>query len=306
MSAIEGVTSWAPAVATKANQHTHALNSTCHQPARADKDVRMRLLLALIVALVALPAHAHELWIDPHTYRPAAGDPIVADLTNGENFEGNHLVYLPHLFDRFEIISGDEVAGVTGRLGDQPALNQPTSGTGLHIVVYQSRAETLNYAKFEKFESFAVHKGYPDIAARHVARGLERIRLKEVYTRYSKSLIGVGAARGQDRRLGLETELVALENPYTDTVADGLDVQLFFGDAPRAGAQIELFDKAPDGTVRLTVHETDAQGRATLPVTPGHTYMVNAVALREPDQRHARHRAAWETLWANLTFAVPE
>jgi len=266
----------------------------------------MRLILALVIGLLALPAQAHELWIDPHTYRPAPGDTIVADLTNGENFEGNHLVYLPHLFDRFEIISGDAVASVSGRLGDQPALDQSTLGAGLHVVVYQSRAETLNYATFEKFESFATHKGYPDIAARHAARGLELGRLKEVYTRYSKSLIGVGAAHGQDRRLGLETELVALENPYTDAVTDGLDVQLFFGDAPRADAQVELFDKAPDGAVRLTLHRTDPQGRVALPVEPGHTYMVNAVALRAPDQRHARHRAVWETLWANLTFAVPE
>ncbi len=75
---------------------------------------------------------------------------------------------------------------------------------------------------------------------------------------------------------------------------------------PRADAQVELFDKAPDGAVRLTLHRTDPQGRVALPVEPGHTYMVNAVALRAPDQRHARHRAVWETLWANLTFAVPE
>lgn len=266
----------------------------------------MRVILTLIAVLVALPAQAHELWIAPHAYQPAPDAAIVADLTNGENFEGNHLVYLPRLFDRFEIISGDNVVSVTGRLGDQPALNHTSHGVGLHIVLYQSRVETLNYASFEKFESFAVHKGYPDIAARHAARGLDPVRMKEVYTRFSKSLIGVGSAQGQDRRLGLETELVALENPYTDIMADGLDVQLFYRDDPRADAQIELFDKAPDGTVRLTLHRTDANGRATLPVKPGHAYMVNAVVLRAPDARHARHRAVWESLWANLTFAVPE
>jgi len=261
--------------------------------------------LVFILFLVTTQAHAHELWINPQDYQPAPGQRIVAHISNGEHFAGNHLVYLPRSFDRFEIITDAARTPVTSRLGDQPALNQPTQGDGLHIVAYQSTVESLDYDTFEKFASFAETKGYSDIAARHAARGLKKSRLKEVYTRFSKSLIGVGTARGADQRLGLETELVGLENPYTDLTPDGVAVQLFYRDAPRAHAQIELFDQAPDGTVHLTLHQTDAAGRAVLPVTPGHTYMANAVVLRAPAPRHAGRRAAWESLWANLTFAVP-
>lgn len=256
--------------------------------------------------LVAAPAHAHELWIDPAEYQPALGQPIVAEIFNGENFAGNHLVYLPRFFDRFEIIAAQDQAPVKSRLGNRPALDQPSLGDGLHIIVFQSRPDTLNYATFEKFKSFAQHKDFADIESRHAERVLGPGPFDEVYTRFSKSLVGVGSAHGADRRVGLETELVALENPYTDTTTDGVDVQLFYRDARRADAQIELFEKAPDGAVQVTLHRTNTQGRATLPVKPGHTYMVDAVVLREPDARHAKRNAAWETLWANLTFRIPE
>lgn len=262
--------------------------------------------LIFIVFLVATPAHAHELWIDPKVYQPALGQPIVADLFNGENFVGNHLVYLPRLFDRFEIIAAESEAAVKSRLGNRPALSQPSLGNGLHIVVYQSKPDTLNYPTFEKFRSFALHKGVADIEAKHAARGLGRGGFTEVYTRFSKSLVGVGGAQGADRRVGLTAELVALENPYTGNTADGIDVQLFYRDAIRADTQVELFEKAPDGTVRVTLHQTDTQGRATLPVKTGHTYMADAVILRKPDPRHAKRRADWESLWANLTFQVPK
>ena len=261
--------------------------------------------LIFILFLAATPAHAHELWIDPTEYQPALGQPIVAEIFNGENFAGNHLVYLPRFFDRFEIIAPQGQAPVKSRLGNRPALNQPSLGDGLHIVVFQSKPDTLNYATFEKFKAFALHKDFADIETRHAARDLATERFDEVYTRFSKSLVGVGSAHGTDRRVGLETELVALENPYTDTTTDGVDVQLFYHDAVRADAQIELFEKTPDGTVNVTLHRTDAQGRATLPVKPGHTYMADAVVLREPDARHAKRNAAWETLWANLTFQIP-
>jgi hypothetical protein len=44
---------------------------------------------------------------------------------------------------------------------------------------------------------------------------------------------------------------------------------------------------------------------ATVPVTAGHAYMLDAVVLREPEGV-SNPGALWESLWANLTFAVPE
>ncbi len=100
----------------------------------------------------------------------------------------------------------------------------------------------------------------------------------------------------------METEFVALANPYTADMDLGLPVQLLYQDAPRPGAQVEVFDRAPDGTVRVTTAQTDAKGIALIPVSPGHEYLLDAVFLRPaPDL----DEAVWESHWASITFKIP-
>jgi hypothetical protein len=58
--------------------------------------------------------------------------------------------------------------------------------------------------------------------------------------------------------------------------------------------------------LKITLHRTDADGIASLPVKAG-CYLVDAVVLREPTaELAAEAEIAWETLWAALTFGVPE
>ena len=80
-------------------------------------------------------------------------------------------------------------------------------------------------------------------------------------------------------------------------------MQLFYRDAPRENAQIEVFAKAPDGSVEVFTVRTDDDGKATVPVSTGHRYMLDAVVLRVPETEDAD--IVWESLWANLTFQIP-
>ena len=90
-------------------------------------------------------------------------------------------------------------------------------------------------------------------------------------------------------------------------MSDGIDVQVFYQGAPRANEQVEIFEKAADETVEVSTVMTDAEGKATIPVRPGYRYMIDSVVLREPAPEIAASREAiWESLWANLTFAVPD
>jgi uncharacterized GH25 family protein len=262
-------------------------------------------LLPLIAVLLAQPALAHELWIEPTEFQPDPSAPVEAHLVNGQKFEGLQLAFLPGFVARLDLSLGETTAKVAPRIGSKPALTAPALGDGLHVAVYQSLPATVKYATIEKFESFVAHKDLGDAVARHRARGLPEVDFVEVYTRFSKSLIGVGAAAGSDRDFGLETELVALANPYTDDMSGGLPLRLTYRGEVRAGAQVEIFDRAPTGEVTITTPRTDAEGVVTVPVTPGHVYQADAVVLREPEGDNVTG-AAWESLWANLTWAVPE
>ena len=265
-------------------------------------------ILALVLSFFATTASAHEFWIEPLVYQVEPDGRLEAHLVNGQDFAGTNIPFLPRGFANFLMFTdANTAARVTGRAGDLPALQQDPLGEGLNVVAYQARASSIAYDSWEKFQKFVDHKDFGDVLSVHRERGLPEEGFKEVYSRYSKTLIGVGNSEGADTRVGLTTEFVALNNPYTDDLSNGMQVQLFYSNAPRADVQVEVFEKAADFSVEITLYRTDADGIATIPVKPGYSYMIDSVVLREPSEDvAATMQAVWETLWANITFAVPQ
>lgn len=264
------------------------------------------LKIAFFLGLVAAPVAAHELWIEPLEYELEAKTKLTAHIVNGQDFAGVQLPFVPRRFVHFVVLSGDKFQKVTSRIGDSPALNQSPVAKGLNIVAYQAHSQTVGYENWEKFQKFLDHKDLGDQLDNHESRGFPLEDFKEVYSRYSKSLVAVGDGAGSDKQIGLETEIVALTNPYTEDLSSGMKVQLYYRKDVRADAQIEVFEKALDDSVNIFLVRTDADGIATVPVKAGHDYMLDAVVLREPaEQLAADTGAAWETLWANMTFMAP-
>ncbi len=253
------------------------------------------------------PVAAHELWLEPLDYQVNQQDRLEANIVNGQQFDGLKLAFIPQRIAAYMVFNGDAQSRVEMRTGDTPGLQAAPLGDGLHVVAYQSTTATVDYEEWAKFERFVHHKDLPVTLDAHVARGLPQDGFSEVYSRFSKTLIAVGSGAGSDRRIGLETEIVALTNPYTDDLSNGVRVQLFYRAEPRRNEQIEIFDKAPDGTVTISTTRTDNDGIAAIPVMSVHSYMLDAVVLREPTaELAATSGAVWETLWANLTFAAPQ
>ena len=264
------------------------------------------LVITLAVNVWGFAASAHEFWIEPEKFQVESGAPLVADLRNGQNFSGSSMGYFTKRIARFELIQGADITAVEGRMGDVPALQTTAPGDGLLVILHQTAPTRLTYATWDKFQAFADHKDFPDIHARHQARGLPEEGFSEIYTRFVKALVAVGSGAGADKNQGMETEFVALANPYTDDLAQGLPVQLFYKGLPRGDAQVEVFERDADGLVKIILLRTDAEGRTRIPVAPGHSYLLDAVVLRPAPQGDAEgDTAAWESLWAGLSFAVP-
>lgn len=209
--------------------------------------------------------------------------------------------YLPPKFRRFDYIFDGRMGQVPGVMGDRPALRMSAPGDGLLIIVHQTSNSTITWDTWEEFVAFVEHKDAMWTLEAHDARGLARESVSEIYSRYAKSLIAAGDGAGSDRVTGLLTEIVAEENPYTDDMSDGIDVRVLYEGEPRVDEQLEVYEKATDGTVNVFTLKTDADGRVTVPVKPEHRYMLDSVVLREPETSDF----AWESLWANLTFEVP-
>lgn len=269
-------------------------------------NLRIRLVPALLVALLAASAaRAHEFWIAPREWRVEPGATIAADFRVGQMFAGRDLRFFPTDTARHEAFGPPGTEVKRARSGDKPAMKAAAPAPGLVVLVHQTTPETLRYQSADLFENFVRHKDLRGVLAAHKARGLPPSGFVEHYTRFAKALVAVGAGHGADRAVGMRTELVALANPYTDDLSAGLAVQLFFEGAPLADAQVELFDRAPDGTVRDLFFRTDAQGVAVLPVESGHEYLVDAVRMLPLEAADPANDPVWHSLWASLTFAVP-
>jgi len=263
------------------------------------------LVSSLLLSTAATTLSAHELWLEPLAYQVEPSGQLQVQIKNGQDFEGTTLPYLERRFRHFIVFQNGNGIKVAGRDGDIPAMDMTASREGLNIVAYQSTPATINYANWEKFQVFVDHKDFGDVRTEHDARGLPDADFNETYVRYSKALIGVGDGAGADLRVGLETEMVALTNPYTDDLSEGFQVQVFYGDDVRANAQVEVFAKAPDDTVEVTYLHTNAQGIATIPVQSGTAYQLDSVVLRPAGDAVASQGSVYETLWANMTFMAP-
>ena len=268
--------------------------------------MRLTFSLAVSMACFAWPAKTHEFWIDPLEFTVEPSGAVVADLRVGTEFEGSSQSYIPRNFDRFFVVQNGAAAKVPGTVGDRPAMNFPAQEEGLMVVVHQTTDQVVTWDTWQKFENFVLHKDSAWVLDEHLAKDMPEEGVREVYSRYAKSLIAVGEGAGKDIVSGMLTEIIALENPYTDNMDDGITVGVLYQGKPRKVTQIEVFERAPDGAVSIFTQKTDGRGVATIPVKPGHKYMLDSVVLRLTDKKTTNGpQFHWESLWANMTFEVP-
>ena len=262
--------------------------------------------LLLVCCLAGQGAAAHEFWIDPARHVLEQGDRLAADLRVGEMFAGTAYPYFVENFLRFEAGPVDALSPVPGRTGDLPALSVVADMPGLWLAVYEPTPRWVTYDTWDRFVLFTDTHGFDWAQAAHRARGLPDAGFREMYERHAKALMAVGdASGGADRRLGLAAEIVAETNPYALTGGGAVLLRMYHDGAPRAGGQLDLFLRAPDGTVTRSVHHADPSGRVAVDVPAGTVAMASFTTLAPMPGDPAAREAVWHSRWASISFAVP-
>src|SRR5262249_46318751 len=193
-------------------------------------------------ALSAIPALAHEFWIEPESGQISPGESIVADLKVGTMLNGESYPYLSNRFRAFTATVGGETSMIAGNDGDIPAMTMKVERSGLCVIALQTVAFRLTYDDWAKFQGYLALEGLDQFADLHRERGLPQSGFAERYTRYAKALVQVGpvAASEADVRIGMPFELVAEDNPYSPGV-ELLRVSLIWRGVPVANHQISIF-----------------------------------------------------------------
>ena len=283
----------------------NSINHCFNLAARDSRRFFFKLSVLLIVCLqcyaIALPASAHEFWIEPESFRPQAGVPFDVRVLVGQDFNGDGVIFLPETFERFETVTARGKQKVNGTPGDDPAGHITPTETGSLLVAYQSTRFSLSMDA-KTFEGYLKKEGLEDIRILRSNAGKSGKPANEVYTRFAKSLLAVGGqSNGLDssRPLGLRFEIVPLTPVYRKTGGQPgeMEVQLLYENQPLANVQIEAFSKK-NMTTRL-LQRTDQVGRARFTLPHGGVWLLNAVhMIPAPSSANAE----WESFWASFTF----
>lgn len=260
------------------------------------------LPVAAALLLLASIATAHDLWIVPSKFKPAAGEIITASLQVGQRMHGEPLARIPPLIDRFVLWRDGVEAPVVGRANADPAGTMRVADKGLQWIVYQSNPYPLSLDA-AKFTDYLRDEGLEKIIAARAKSGQSATPSRERFYRCAKSLLAAdGNTTGKfDTPLGLTLELIPRSNPYALHAGGTLPVALLFRGKPIANVLIVAMNRDdPDDAVAV---RTDAKGRASLRLKRAGFWLIKAVNM---EAAPADSGVDWESWWASITFELAQ
>lgn len=251
----------------------------------------MKRSLFLVSALTFAPlVFAHDLWIEPSSFRPAVGDRVAVALRVGQDLDGEPVPRIPPLIDRFTL--GD--SEVVGRSGADPAGSAIVAKPGLQWIAYQSKAYPVTLDA-RKFEDYLNEEGLERVIAARKKKGQSAAPGREQFYRCAKSMLEVrGASAKPDTPIGQTLELVPHRTPRS---GEALPLSLSFRGKPIADVLVVAMRKgAPERAVRA---RTDAKGRVTLRLADPGFWLIKAVHMEAAPPNAG---VDWESWWASMTF----
>jgi uncharacterized GH25 family protein len=253
-----------------------------------------------ILSLLAVPLLAHDMWIEPASFCPAAGQMVAIKLRVGQDLLGDPIPRDPSLIDQFIFEDAEGRKPVVGRPGADPAGILRINVPGLHVIGYSSNPSPVELPA-EKFNQYLKEEGLESVLAARAGRNQTGARAREIFSRCAKSLVYSGApTAGQaDRLLGFTLELVAERNPYTIRAGEDLPVRLTYEKRPLAGALVVAMNRL-NPSEKLSAR-SDTAGRVRFRLLPGGMWLIKAVHMVSAP---AGSNAEWASYWASLTFEM--
>jgi uncharacterized GH25 family protein len=221
----------------------------------------------LFALLIALPAAAHDFWIQPQA-------PHALLVGHGPYRQISPIP--PSRITRFETIG--------------PAQ-------GPHLLVLETDDKAQSHLPALRFNDYLQNEGLVPALQERDRTGRTNRDGSERYSRRAKALVGAGPDDALfTRRVGLTLEIVPQRS------ATALPVQVFYKDRPLAGALVKLTDLDHDDQPFET-HLTGADGTASFAVPKKGSWLLNVIwtEVQGPDAE-----TDFATIFSSLSFAYPE
>lgn len=252
------------------------------------------------VFALALPAAAHDFWIEPSTFRPGVGEDFNVALRVGEHFKGEPVPRDDKKIHRFFVVTTFGESPVPGLPATDPAGFTRVDTPGVAAFGYRSERSSITLEP-EKFEKYLADEGLDAVLAARAKKGEKSKPGREVYSRSAKSVVIVGQrVREFDRRLGLTFEVLVVSDPAKWKPDAPMEFRLLYDDKPLSGALVKAINR-DDPEKTLTVR-SGRNGSASFKLPRKGVWLVEAVHM-VPAPKDVD--ADWESVWASLTFEIP-
>ena len=243
----------------------------------------LRLLGTATLLFLAAAAAAHDFWIEPSTFTPAAGETVAVQLRSGENLEGRPVGWSAEWVERFAVRENGKETELGGRAGVDPA-GWLVAGKSPAVIVYRSRPSKIELPA-PRFDAYLREHGLEHVITLRAKRNESKKPGRELFSRCAKSLLG-GAIK---EPVGLRYEIVP--ESISATTFRG---RVLFEGKPLRGALVVAQSRRGSQSAR-----SDAGGSVTFTLNERGMWLIKSVHMIEAPPRSG---AEWESLWASLTF----
>lgn len=261
-----------------------------------------RFLVFAVVIIVACILQAHEFWMAPSKYYYSPGESLSLNFRVGEDFIGEAWAVKKERFERLEIHRTNSIEDLLPllKVDDEKALTLELSSEGSQVLVMQTN-HAFSELKGEEFNAYLKEDALDEAYAYRRKNSQLDKPGTELYARYAKSIIQVGAKvdDAYKKSAGLPIEIFIEQNPATLKVGNKVSFKILFDGKPLFGARVSVWNRHNNRTTRQPIF-TQQDGRIETHISNPGPWMVSIVKMvpsKDP-------KADWQSYWGSLTFGI--
>lgn len=271
---------------------------------------RAAWLTAAVGICCALPAAAHDFWVQPNEYW------LAPQVTTGLTLQVGHGPFRQrspirvNRITRFEARSSDgssldlRAALHPGEAASDGELRFQTPGT--YVLVLTTDARAQSHLPALRFNDYLNAEGLTPALQERERSHRANADGSETYSRIAKSIVQIGPAAAETaaqvtRPLGLPLEIVPEQSPYAVPRPALLPVRVFYEGQPLPGALIKLTNLAQDAEP-VETHRTDSDGRASFEMPKEGAWLLNVIWTKPLPPTC---ETDFETVFSSLSFGLP-
>ncbi len=259
-------------------------------------------MAALLTLVGTSSLWGHDFWIRPSRFLVDPDTPVAVRLLVGDHLKGSPFGRDPSHIQQFVVHGPGGRREVPGRDGTDPAGLLRPQEKGSYVIGYRSQRRR-SVLPGEEFENYLEEEGLRHVLELRAKRGQAATDGVEAFSRCAKALLVAGEPQPdlEDRPLGFELEILAEKHPARLGPGAVLPVRILYQGRPLTDHPLRAIWEADPG-VSLDVR-SDGNGQARFHLPRTGVWMVRSLHMVEADEDLDFE---WESLWASLTFEIPQ